>query len=916
MVIAFLLGLCALALSSPLLAQSSFTLGEQHKGEALGFYLSYFLTDDSTPLALPPAGVLPPLKRNQSTTFDAGFTKGRAYVHLSLTNESSEPKVVVLENRHVFSPTINFHTDSSIPLYTIRYASTVGPEAQPIHNLPAFKLTVPPGVHGYWFELKGVPKRLQLFLWDEKSFHEDGRVQFIFHMMLLMIPLVLILQHCLSYLTHRDPMHRDYVLFLAAVWIMSLISLGTIRFFILSGILGWVHEKGIYAVYIIVSITALRFTQITLKINASPGLQSSLKIWKRLHALALLSLPLSPFGEHYLLFLFFPVLSACVILYFLFQGLRSRQTIAQYFVVSAIPMVFQLFYSVGVIFIGLPFLTYLDLMTPLSQSSLGFGLSLGVARLIQQRERSAAQQISFLNEELRHHVAHVEDIIAVKTAKIHSILTHIKQGIFTINSNAVIDAEYSDFARSLFKDCPIDSAEALTLLFDRSSFTDDQISQTRSALLSALGEDAINFELNQCLFPSEWTRQMADGSLQILECDWIPMINQDGKTDRILVALRDVTENRKLLAQTQYQSETVQILNELLNVDPLQLDRFFRQVQEYLDDALSTLPHLKQHDKPALTGFFIRTHTVKGICRTLHLQRLTDILHEIESTLQLQRELSDKFETTKLRDGILDFQTAVTRYMELARSIMRLDAVSIRSHEQKELEDGLQLLTAIPVPAASQEQAAYRRLYQMLEKVSLVPLDGFLEELKLTLKEVARKLSKPEPILLVDHQNIRLTRAQDMVLRNVFIHLATNAMDHGIESAETRLSRGKPAQGMLELHLNELDNRILIRFSDDGRGLQLDQIQQKAIKAGFHSDQQALHPEALTRILFFSGLSTSESVTDLSGRGIGLQAAQKMLEEIGATIQVKLHESGAAACPFHFEIVLPKPMTSSVHQAA
>jgi HPt (histidine-containing phosphotransfer) domain-containing protein len=915
-VIRFIAGLCVLAFSCPLLAQSSFTLGDKHEGEALGFYLGYYLTAEASPLALPPAGATPPLQINQSTTFDVGFIKGRAYVHLSLHNESQKPKVIVLENQHVFSPSVNFHSDSPIPLYIMRYASVVGDEAQQIHNLPAFKLTVPPGIHSYWFELKGVPKRLHLFLWDEKSFQENGRLQFIIHMMLLMIPLVLILQHGLSYLSHRDPMHRDYVLFLAAVWTMSLISLGMIRFLIPDESLEWIHEKGIYAVYIIVSLTALRFTQTTLKVNTAARLQSGLTIWKRLHALALLCLLFIPFGAHYLLILLFPVFSAFVILYFLFQGFRSRETISYYFIVSAIPMLFQLFYSVGVIFLDFPFLSYLDLMTPITQSSLGFGLSMGVAKLIQQRERNAAQKISSLNEELRHHVTNVEEIIAVKTAKIQSILTHIKQGVFTINSNGLIDEEYSAFATEIFKDSPIDGADLLTLLFHRSSFTDDQISQTRSALLSVLGEDAINFELNQSLFPSEWTRQTAEGSLQILECDWIPIINQDDRSDRLLLALRDVTENRKLLAQNQYQSETVQILTELLDTDPIQLDRFFHQVQEYLDDALSSLPRMDQHDKAAWDDLFIGTHTLKGICRTLHLQHLTDILHEIENTLQLQREIGDGFEAAKFHEGILNFQAVAARYRELARSVLRLDAISIRSQGQNELQDSLQLLESISVPAAPQEQAAYNRLRHMLELVSLVSLDGFLDELKLTLKQVARNLSKPEPILMVECQDIRITRAQDIVLRNAFVHLATNAMDHGIESAQARAKLGKPAQGRLELRLSEDVHWIRIQFSDDGRGLQLQQIKQRAVKAGVSSDHNILNSEALISLLFLSGFSTNESVTDTSGRGIGLHAAKKMLEEMGGTIQVILQDSRAATSSFHFEIKLPRRATTSLHRVA
>ncbi|WP_218110020.1 7TM diverse intracellular signaling domain-containing protein [Oligoflexus tunisiensis] len=891
--------------SGSLVAQPALTLSTSHQGEPIGFHLSYVLVSDDQAWARPPASPLPALAVNTSPTLDAGFRKGTAYARLILRNESQVPRTIYLEQRHVFTPSIQLFDENSQALHTLSYANTGTRLAGQIHNFPVFRLQVPPGEHTYWFEVRGVPKRLNLYLWDENSFQEGGQGQFILLMMLMVIPLIFILQHLFLFLTHRDPTHLAYVLFLSSVWAMSVISLGLTRFIFSEAWSAWLYQKGIYLTYLFISITALRFCQLIIPRDPTPRLDQALKKWERVQLALLFILPFLPFGAHFLNVLLFPLGSGLVAAHFLVCSLRSGQRVARYYIVGATPMLFQLFYSVSIIFLNAPYLGLLELLTPISQSSLALALSLGLGKLIEQREKSDSEKIARLNQELREHLLNVEEIVASKTAKIHSILAHIKQAIFTINTDGRLDSEYSAVATEIFRDRNIDGADAVELFFDRTALTGDQLSQIRSALVSVLGEDAVNFDLNRSLFPFELIRELADASQQILECDWIPVINQEGKTERILVAIRDVTEHRKLLAQNQQQTETVLILNELLNVNPLQMSRFFQQAQEYLDQSLPALTLLAHGDKESLADLFIRTHTLKGISRLLHFKQLTDILHSIEDELQKARNhtltgdsLERKFQT---------FADLLQRFQELSASLFRKDEASAASHEpQKDLQKALQLLDGLSLPTQVREQPAYGQLRETLENACLVSMDGFLDELRTTLRQLARNLAKAEPVLQIEQAAVRLTPRQDIVLRNIFIHLTRNAMDHGIETDAERIQSNKAPGGTLMLSIQPRSHHIIIQFSDDGRGLDLESIRSKADRQGLIPAARAWSAEELADLIFADGLSTRDNVTEISGRGVGLSAVRKMLEDAGGSIRVVLRDSQGSTRRFYFEMTLPK----------
>jgi chemosensory pili system protein ChpA (sensor histidine kinase/response regulator) len=141
-----------------------------------------------------------------------------------------------------------------------------------------------------------------------------------------------------------------------------------------------------------------------------------------------------------------------------------------------------------------------------------------------------------------------------------------------------------------------------------------------------------------------------------------------------------------------------------------------------------------------------------------------------------------------------------------------------------------------------------------------------------------------------------------------FEHLLRNAITHGIEKPEVRAAAGKPTVGTIEIRLEPDGNEVAVEFIDDGAGLNLGRIRERALASGMVASGQDVSDEQLTGFIFAPGFTTAETVTELAGRGVGMDVVRSEIKAIGGRVQVR-SEAGAGAA---FRLVLP--LTTAVTQ--
>ncbi|HUX39595.1 MAG TPA: response regulator [Rectinemataceae bacterium] len=185
------------------------------------------------------------------------------------------------------------------------------------------------------------------------------------------------------------------------------------------------------------------------------------------------------------------------------------------------------------------------------------------------------------------------------------------------------------------------------------------------------------------------------------------------------------------------------------------------------------------------------------------------------------------------------------------------------------------------------EQNSYA-LQEQVMKLSMLPLDLVLGELPRMAAETAASLGK-EIEFLVSGSELLLDKAILEGLGDPLLHLVRNSVDHGIESPSERVAAGKPPAGKISVTCGSEAGAIVIKVADDGRGIDADLVKRRAVERGLlrESDAAALAEGEVFALLFESGFSTKEAVSDLSGRGIGLDIVKHNVDRVKGKVVVR-----------------------------
>lgn len=179
-------------------------------------------------------------------------------------------------------------------------------------------------------------------------------------------------------------------------------------------------------------------------------------------------------------------------------------------------------------------------------------------------------------------------------------------------------------------------------------------------------------------------------------------------------------------------------------------------------------------------------------------------------------------------------------------------------------------------------------LQENVMKVRMLPIEQLFNRLPRMVRDLSRSLGK-EVELVLEGKETELDRTLIEELGDPLIHLIRNALDHGIEKPEERLAWGKPAAGRLEIGAYHEDSHIVIRVEDDGAGINSARLLEKAVDHGIMTREAAASctdREAL-ELIFHPGLSTARQVSDISGRGVGMDIVRACIEKINGLIDVK-----------------------------
>ncbi|WP_074034682.1 chemotaxis protein CheA [Exiguobacterium sp. AT1b] len=179
-------------------------------------------------------------------------------------------------------------------------------------------------------------------------------------------------------------------------------------------------------------------------------------------------------------------------------------------------------------------------------------------------------------------------------------------------------------------------------------------------------------------------------------------------------------------------------------------------------------------------------------------------------------------------------------------------------------------------------------LQSLVLTLRMMPIEQVFNRFPRMVRSVAKDIHKKVQ-LNISGAETELDRTVIDEIGDPLVHLIRNAIDHGIERPEVRIQAGKPEQGMLALRAYHGGNRVFIEIEDDGAGINVDKVRSKALERGVISDEEAtmMTENELAMLIFAPGFSTADVVTDLSGRGVGLDVVKNKIESLGGVVSLE-----------------------------
>lgn len=383
------------------------------------------------------------------------------------------------------------------------------------------------------------------------------------------------------------------------------------------------------------------------------------------------------------------------------------------------------------------------------------------------------------------------------------------------------------------------------------------------------------------------------------------------------------------------------------------LQEFIAETRETLEALSGEIVAWEAHpeDRARLDAIFRFVHTVKGSCGFLDLPRLGRLSHAAEDVLSQVREgarapdralvnavlavvdrIGELVEAIESGTGLDDSgdELLIAALAEGAEEIAQHNGPVIQRAPARSVRLNVDLLDRMmsgmsDMVLARNELA--RRLRQgeidpaveaALERLSLTvgemrdtvtrtrmqKIDALFSALPRMVRDTAAGLGK-SVMLHVEGSDVELDREMIEVMRDPLVHIVRNAIDHGIEAPAARRAAGKRENGRLSVSARQSGNQIIIEIADDGRGIDVDKLIHKLAASGRDERQlRSLSARAKLALVFEPGLSSKDEVTEISGRGVGMDVVRASIEQIGGRVELDNNPGKGLRIAIHVPLTL------------
>lgn len=466
--------------------------------------------------------------------------------------------------------------------------------------------------------------------------------------------------------------------------------------------------------------------------------------------------------------------------------------------------------------------------------------------------------------------------------RVSDLLNHSGQGFLSFGTDLVIDLETSRACDSMLG-CSPAGRNAAQVLAGQDSVQAELFGEVIAAALAE--SEPVVRESMLSLLPSELTR-----GDRLLKADYKLLGN--GKT---MVVLTDITEEQRL--QTMLQSERsrqafiVSVVSDSRSVFDA-LDAW----GEFVNHRLPLLLQSTMTEQSTARKLYRDIHTCKGLLNQFGFIHTPTALHALETRLSALLAQGDALLPQQLAEAVSlqDLKTPFEQDLAILRDALGQEflahrkSIRLTNHQAQQLATlAARLLAGESIDASRADMHTLLNTLLHLRKLSLKELLSGFDSL---VKQLATRLGKEvAPLKVEGGDNIWIDPQPYQAFLQALGHVFRNAVTHGLGTPEERWSEGKNEPGQIMCRISQSLNSLHLSISDDGAGIDLEAIRQRAVAAGLYTAEavQQVSDDDITKLIFRDHISSTTTVTEDAGRGVGLAAVWGETQKLGGTLAVK-----------------------------
>ena len=534
------------------------------------------------------------------------------------------------------------------------------------------------------------------------------------------------------------------------------------------------------------------------------------------------------------------------------QITEARNTLTIFFVVSGAVIAFVLFITLRRIIIN-PLLTIGTAVEKVGEGDLDITVESGSQDELGSLASELNVMIGGLRDKSRLEIEN--SVIETRNRENRKYLENINEGLLLLDQDQRISEQYSSFLEYLFGTSEIEGQSFSEFIYPgepAESETRKELDEFIEMIFTSLNTDmemimSINpLEDKTLVIEREGRRQKI-----VINASFLRIMSAYGEVENVMVIFEDKTalvQIERELETERARSETeIEHIQAILRSGP---DSFIEFVSDAGDVIRSLEAGIESLDDPeTVNRLFRELHSLKGVARYMELRSFASTLHETEGLI------------AAVRDGTRKADSGLIAEIGERLEILHGEVEGIRSINERFKE----FATGNQAPPAD-------------------GVNGLLENLERMANDIAGELGKTVRVATrTEIENIPMLKE----LRDPIIHLLRNALDHGLEDGLERISKGKDETGRIEINfLRPNPETCVIEIGDDGAGIDFQAIRRQAMELGILSGDSNPTNAQILKILFLPAFSSRTTTSELSGRGVGLDAVHSAISRLGGTISV------------------------------